>query len=321
MQSASHPSAWLGHRLGVRVGRTPLPPAGLLIGHMIFMAVLAFTNLTWLVPFLGRLEFAATDWQTTLVTTAVPAFLMASIFWNDLLQRWTLRRYLLVLWLLAVFPLGCIGLTQSYWQMLICHIIAAAGMAGWIPVNGALLKRFYPDARRGRVYGILSMMQLASAVAAAYLFGEWLGCHSGAFRIFFPASAVINLLGILLLLWLVRRARATVRTPAATPHSWRALLAPLLNMGSVLRADRRFLLYELAFMTYGAAFMFCDALLPVLATDRLAMHYEDFAHSTQFVRSMATLVLMMPMGWLMDRLGRCAHPRSRLGFWRCTRCC
>ncbi|MBN2446407.1 MAG: MFS transporter [Phycisphaerae bacterium] len=303
MSPGSHQGAWLGRQLGVNVGRAPLPPGTLLMGHMAFMCVLAVTNLAWLVPILARLQFAASDWQTTLVTSSVPAFLMASIFWNDLLQRWTLRRYLMLLWLLSVFPLGCIGLAQDYWQMLACHVISCAGMAGWAPANGVLLKRFYPDAIRGRAYGILSMMQLAGGMGAAYFLGLWLDNHSGAFRIFFPAAAVTNLLGITLLLWLVRRARPRVRRLIDTARSWRALVTPLLNMGSILRADRRFLKYELAFMTYGAAFMFCEALLPVMATDRLGMHYEEFAHSTQFTRSLATLLLMMPMGWLMDRLG------------------
>ena len=303
MSAVDDRGTWLGRRLGVGVGRAPLSPAALLIGHMVFMVVLAVTNLVWLVPILARLQFAASDWQTTMVTTAVPAFLLASIFWNGLLQRWTLRRYLLLHWLLAVFPLGCIGLAQDYWQMLACHIISSAGMAGWAPANGALLKRFYPDAIRGRAYGTLAMMQLAGGMGAAYFVGVWLGHHSGAFRIFFPAAAIVNLMGIGLLLWLVSRARKRVHGPSGAARSGRDLLVPVLNMGKVLRADRRFLRYELAFMTYGAAFMFCEALLPVMATDRLGMRYEDFAHSTQYVRSMATLALMMPMGWIMDRLG------------------
>ena len=59
-------------------------------------------------------------------------------------------------------------------------------------------------------------------------------------------------------------------------------------------------------MTYGAAYMLCEALLPVLATARLSMRYEDYAHSTLTVSRAVMVIFMLPFGWLLDRIGRCA---------------
>ncbi|MBP7746187.1 MAG: MFS transporter [Phycisphaerae bacterium] len=294
----------------------PAPPAAppvrvgvVLTAHILYtlLNALLFTNMFWLMPMLVRLRFGSDDptwrdWQTTLVTAAVPIFMMLSIFWHELLRRTTFRTYLIVFWLVGVLPLGCVALAQSFWQMFACHVVATIGLGGQAPVNGKLLKHFYADAVRGRVYALLNVVALASSIASIYLFGVWVEADHDAFRVYFPVAAGLQLVGIALLLWLAQHTRLDAERPASQPPAWSDLLKPILHMGAVLRADRTFLRYERAFMTYGAAYMLCDALLPVLGTE-LGLRYEDYAHSTQVVTKLVTLVATLPMGWLMDRVG------------------
>lgn len=49
---------------------------------------------------LARKRFEADDWQTMMITAAVPTLMIMSIFWGDLLRRITMRRYLLIHWAL-----------------------------------------------------------------------------------------------------------------------------------------------------------------------------------------------------------------------------
>jgi MFS family permease len=101
-----------------------------------------------------------------------------------------------------------------------------------------------------------------------------------------------------------RTAAGPIRVASEEPPAgWRRLMQPVLHMRQVLRRDRTFYAYEAAFMTYGVGWMICNALLPVLATDRLKMSYTAFASSTQVVYPLCTLAMMLPMGWVMDRLG------------------
>ena len=120
------------------------------MGHMIFMVVLAVTNLVWLVPILARLQFAASDWQTTDGDDgAVPAFSC----WRR--SSGTACCSVGHCGVTCCFS-GCSGglfrWAASGWRRTTgrcssCHVISPrAGMAGWAPANGALLKRFYPDA-------------------------------------------------------------------------------------------------------------------------------------------------------------------------------
>lgn len=297
--AADAPSSYKPPHFGVVLG-----------GHLVFILLYAILNANnfWLIPMLVRLRFGAADpdvrdWQTTLVTAAIPTLMMGSIFWAEVLRRVSLRRYLILYWLVGAFPWGCIAFVQSYWQLLGLHIIACAGWAGWVPVQGRLLKHFYSDAIRGRVFAVLNVVNLASGVIAIFVVGRWIGADPEAFRIYYPLAVLLQLFGVGTLIWLAWRTRADVQIDAEPSRSWKTLARPILHMGEILRSDRTFLRYEAAFMTYGAAFMFCDALLPVLATTELGMQYEDYAHSTYMVVRGAMLTLVFPMGWLMDRIG------------------
>ena len=287
-----------------------LPLIHVLAGHVVFtlLNALLFANTAWLIPLLVRLRFGSAhpdwkDWQTTLVTAAVPAVMMSSILWNELLRRMALRHYLLLFWLTAAVPLGCLALVQNYWQLFLCHVIATLGSASWTPVNGKLLERFYAVEIRGRVYALLNIVTHGGGIVTVYLVGRWLERNPDAFRLYFPLAAIVQLAGVALLVRLARRAGASDPVDVRWPLSWSGLLRPVLRMGAVLRSDRTFRRYEQAFMTYGAAFMLCDALLPVLATDRLHMRYEDYAHSTQMISKIALLAVVLPAGWTLDRLG------------------
>lgn len=291
-------------------GQRTARPASILVGHVVYMFLnaLLFANTPWIMPLLVRLRFGAADphwrdWQTTLVTAALPVFMMLSIFWGELLRRVTLRTYLLLLWLVAVFPLGCVALVESYWQLLACHVVATMGLGGATPLNGRLLEHFYPAALRGRAFAVLNAVALVAGIASVYAVGAWMERDPDAFRFYFPIAAAIQLVGLAVLGHLARRTDLRDETERLPARTWSDLLRPVWHMGRVLRADRNFLRYERAFMTYGAAFMLCDALLPVLATDKLHVRYEDYAHSTQVMLRLSTLLLTLPMGWLNDRIG------------------
>lgn len=260
----------------------------------------------FIVPYLARREFGAQDWGTVLITAAGPTFLAFSIFWNELLVRRSLRQYLLILWLVAALPLALMAFAQSYWHLLALHVISAVGGAGATPLMGELLKRFYADGVRGRVYGVLNMAGALGGAGLCYAAGRWMNTNPAAFRIFMPLAAVLQLASVVIFIWLDTVTRPTQRAAAATRderHRLSALLQPVFHMGAILRRDRKFFRYEAAFMTYGVGWMVCHALLPVLADKRLGMTYEQYAGTTQVAWQTVFVLTIIPMGWLLDRVG------------------
>jgi hypothetical protein len=210
---------------------------------------------------------------------------------------------MLIFWLAATFSLGCLAFVQNYWQFLICHVISSAGVAGWSPVHGQLLKRFYADTSRGRVFGVLNIVNYCSSIVAIYFVGAWMEAHPEGFRVLLPLAGLLHLASVLLLIRLAVRSGADVGMAPAPTRSWKAVFEPVLRMRAILEQDPTFRRYEQAFMTYGAAYMCCEAIMPVLGTDKLGLRYEDYAHSTQMVMKIAMLATTVGMGWLLDRIG------------------
>jgi len=283
--------------------------ARLLAAHM--LASVLIQSVWWgvsaLMAVLARKRFGAGDWQTVMITAAVPTLLIMSVFWGDLLRRVSMRRYLVVHAICVMAPLTAAAFGREFWHLFICNAIVAVGVAGWSPAAGDIWKQLYHDRIRGRAFALITSAQLIGITVISYVIGRWLDVDQNSFRIYLPAAAVLYGAGILLLRRLVP-ATGPAAVEGGVPGGDRSLglrrlVQPVLHLRQVLRADRTFYRYETAFMTYGVGWMICNALLPVLATDRLKMSYTEFAGATQVVYPLCMLVMMLPMGWVMDRLG------------------
>ncbi len=274
------------------------------VGHLATTGAhaLLFGNAVWLMPMLARLHFEATDWQTTLITAALPTCLMLSIFWSAIFRGRPLWLQLLIFWSVAALPAGLVGGVTSYNQLLACQVVMCIGLSAWIPLNGQLLKVLYSDRKRGRAYGWITVAALLIGMAGVFGLGEWMDAYPDAFRLYMPLAAGVLLACLLLL----GRTAAIVFGQTPRPPRQRSLkqvLEPIAHMGSILNQDRRFLRYEIAFMTYGMGFMFCDALLPILADKRLGVDYKAYAHSTQLAVKLGTLIVTPLAGLFHDRIG------------------
>ena len=305
MALTNTPPRWLKHRLGAGRSAWRATPLGVLALHALTVVLHAilFQNAYWMIPFLARRYFHAGDWQTAAVTTVLPASFLVSVLWSEVLRRVSLPRYLLIFWLVSALPLACMGLVQNFTQLFICHAFCSIGLAAWVPANGKLLKHLYSDAIRGRVFAILNVAQILAVITSAYFVSDWLDRDADAFREYLPLAAALHLVGIGLLIWLAKRMGASESPAPGQVALWRAAAAPLRHTMRVFRADRVFYRYEIAFMTYGAAFMFCDLLLVVLAEGKLGLAPGDYGKSTRLCQQLGTLLAIYPMGWTNDRFG------------------
>lgn len=293
--------------------------------HLVGVSLLQSTwmSVQFLLPVLAKKQFGANDWQVLAITAPSTIFFVFSIFWNDVFSRVSFRRYLIVYWLVACAPMLAIGGVTNYWPLLACWLISCVGSAGYHPVAGELLKTLYPDRVRGRVYGWLWGGSLVVTAVASRGIGAILAHDPASYHWFFPAMSVLQLLGIGVLLWLshatahaaVRAGRRegdrAVRNERALgvtgSESWgtrlEQLLSPIVHMGRILKADPVFARYEAAYMTYGVGWMIGWALLPLLATKKLGLGYDEYAEATTVAYLVAMVVMIVPCGLMMDRLG------------------
>lgn len=274
--------------------------------HVLAVAMLqgSAQAMQFVLPVLAKKRFDATAFQVLLVTMAPLVLAILSIFWQVVLRRGTIRNYLLIYWATAMLPLGLIAGVQNYWQLLVLHLISSLANGAWSSVNGDLLKRMYPGSNHGSVLAAVSAGWMVAAAGLSLGIGHWLSINPDAFRWYMPALALIQLSGALLLAWLAAKAGAErPGQKGGEPWSVARALEPVLHMREVLRSDRVFFRYEAAFMTYGVGWMICWALLPLIVTDKLKLSYDAIGSSTAFTFQIATVLAIVPAGWLNDRIG------------------
>lgn len=266
----------------------------------------AAVALTYILPFLARKHFQANNWQTWVLTAAVPIMQFFTIFWNQLYARVSTRTYLAIIAALACVPVALMALVQDIEPLLACYVLAAfagaGGGAALSPINADLLRTCYAAGVRGRVFGIVVASQYFGVMIAGQAMGSWSNIDANAFRIFLPITAILLATG-LLMFGLISRTQTfhhRARLQISRGEPW---WAPLRDMGKILRADRRFAGYEIAFMSYGVGWMICTALIPALAKDKLDLDYSQFSRSTIVAFQLTMIFMLIPMGRLADRVG------------------
>lgn len=259
------------------------------------------TAIVFILPVLARREFGAGKWETTLVTAAPLIFATAAIFWHAVAERLRRPAFVLLYWVAGLLPLGLIALAQSYTLLAVLCVISAIGTAGWAPIAGDMLRRWYPDEVRSKAYAVIITLTNLFGALGSFAVGRALEADASAFRIYMPLAAVIQLVGCGILMWLDRSHRPEPRL--ASTGRLAIALDPILHMGRILKADKVFARYEAAFMSYGVGWMICWALVPLLVTDKLDLRYDQVAASTSVAFLIASLLMTPLAGVAVVKLG------------------
>lgn len=270
----------------------------------VMLSQAALTGVQFIVPILGQKHFGASDVQVLMLTMLPLVFAVVSIFWGAIFARFTISRYLLLYWATAGIPLLLMCFIQNAWQLVILFAPISAALCAFPAVNGELLRRLYPERRRGIAFAWVFAGSAGGGAIVNYAVGHLLADDNERFRWIMPGLAIVHLVGVLALGWFTRAVKVERAGRGGTGiPSVKALIEPVLHMNAVLKQDRLFFRYEAAFMTYGIGWMICFALLPLFVTKKLALGYGDIGEASGTAMQIAMFAAIIPMGLLNDRIG------------------
>ncbi len=250
-------------------------------------------------------QFNASPWQSLIITAAPTVFFTLSIFWNDFFAHRRFASYLVTFWCVACFPLALTAFAKDYIWFAIPFVLTTIGGAGYYPAAGELLKRIYPATSRGRMYSIVQVLVNLGTAGIGFSLGKFLANDGESFRWFLPLAAGLQLIGVAIFIYLAKVTKADVdrvKIRDETPLTKR-VLGPVLSMNAALRADPTFARYEAAYMTYGIGWMIAYALLPLIIKEKLKLNYDDAAKASQVAYLIGLVLMMVPAGYLLDRIG------------------
>ncbi len=187
--------------------------------------------------------------EVTLITAAMPAASLLQPLWAELARYLRLKTLVLVSGALRCLPLLAIGWVEDSWTftaLVGLYYLLAGPVTLAVP---SLYKYNYADSHRGRIIGLLRMVQNTVSVSLMLLAAWLMDLEHTLYQVIYPLGGFIGLLGLFFYQRLdtphddpLERARFSERP---SPR----------NMRAVLREDRHFRLFQTTIFLTGAGFL------------------------------------------------------------------
>lgn len=231
----------------------------------------------------------------TVMVASQPALALLLPMWAIVARHTRLFSLAIGGGILRCIPLVLVGLVDQSWQLALVvmayHFLGGPATLA-IP---SLYKYAYPDQHRGKIIGILKLVQNSITVPVLIGVSLWSDYDPAAYQIAYPLGGVLGLVGVLAY-WLRR-------IPSDDPHARRTMSeSPSWNgMRQVLANDNNFKLFQATIFLTGAGFLLSRGVWLYLLRDHFQL--------SQF--TITLLVMIFPVilggitspfwGWLIDR--------------------
>ncbi|HQR07310.1 MAG TPA: MFS transporter [Gemmatales bacterium] len=233
--------------------------------------------------------------SATMMVAAQPALALLLPLWAMVARHYRLFDLVLIGGTLRALPLLAVGWIDQPWQLAIVVVLYyLLGGPATLAIP-ALYKYAYPDKHRGKIIGILKMVQNGITVPVLIGVSLWSDIEPTAYQLAYPIGGCLGLLGVI--------AYQFRRIPSDNPQARRTLSeSPSWSgMQHVLKIDRQFRLFQATIFLTGAGFLLSRGVWLYLLRD----HF----HLSQFFITL--LVMIFPVilggitspfwGWLIDK--------------------
>jgi predicted MFS family arabinose efflux permease len=266
---------------------------------------------------IARKSLGMSGLAVTILTMSGPITALATIWWGAILTGRDQRKLLLWLGVVSTVILMSVALLSAAFQLILIYYLFCFAVTVFGPAENRVMQQHLPPHSTGKVFGLASGGRTAMGALMFVAAGFWMDHHTEGFRQIYPAGALISMIGILLM--------ATIptgkgeREKGRKGESWsdtplpidRTLIAkPVKDVIALLRRRKDFLRFEIAFMTYGVAFMLLMPVVPLYLVDDLKLSYSTIGLARGALMQVAMIPAMPIFGRIFDR-----STPHRMGAW------
>jgi len=214
------------------------------------------------------------------------------------LLRYTVLASRLPLLLLAFFPLTHDQvLSQGWWHaaFLAIFLVYYLGSPVIFPSINLLLKHNYSEANLGRLYSYATSLNKVVMMLVTFVYGLLLDANHFAFVYVFPLIAVFGVVSGLILSKIPYREPEYEHPGLGMMSTVRKSVA---NMSRVLRSNKPYFRFEMAFMLYGFSFMSTVTVIVLFFYEGLDLSYSSVAFYRNAYNIGAILLLPFAGRWI-----------------------
>ncbi len=279
--------------------------------HMIYSIIDGFIlGLFALNEFILIKSLKGTNYQIAYLFQAMVLVLLFSVVLNEILNRARSKKKLirilaiatrLPLFLLFFFPDNAMDLEHSYfYQLAFLGIIMLYYFANPIlfPAINHLLKNSYSHEDFGKFYSYASTINKIMMMVSTFLFGLLLDYDNYAYRYIYPLVAVLGIFSIFIL----TKINYQVSTkPVPKTKFFDAVWTSVKKMLGILKGNKPYRDFEIAFMFYGLAWMATAAVITIFFEKVLHLNYSSVAFYKNAYNTLA-IVLLPYFGKLIGKI-------------------
>jgi hypothetical protein len=272
-----------------------------------------------LVAFSLQRSMGAPEWTSPALVVLGQGLWILAPAWPPLLARrghqstfawvgWLSRGPFLLVTLASVTPVlgGKPGAGMGAWWILFAAFLVSNNLdAIYTPHRNALIRANYPLEARGRVYGMVTLVIGAAAIASSQAVGWLLDEDPVVVRWIFPVAGVLGIAAHLLLARIrwrydgpthVQHGRGLALVRDALAHAWS-------STRRTLATDRNFRDYEIGFMLYGLGLLSATPLVVTRFAQDPVFSTADWARADRLVLPVTQIALVWVVGRLSDAIG------------------
>ncbi|MBT3231228.1 MAG: MFS transporter [Calditrichaeota bacterium] len=247
---------------------------------------------------IARKSLGASPLMVTLITMTMPVAALTSIWWAKLIEAGDQRKLLIFVGSIGYLALASGAFLFNVSHLLIFYLIFFLSFALVGPSENRILQQYVASGSTGKTVGMGYSIRMGVAALACGVAGIWMEHTEGGFRNMYPVAALIGFIAIGILATIQTKNNQVSKPLKVDSHF---IFSPIKDVIALLKRRKDYLRFEIAFMTYGIAFMMTLPVVPLFLVDDLGLGY-DVIGLARGTGTQIVMILTIPIfGRLFDR--------------------
>jgi MFS family permease len=247
-------------------------------------------------PVVAVVGLDASPLELTLLVGAFPVGAFLGPAWASLGQRWGMKHLVVAMWFASSLPLLLVGWVHS--SILFTLLVTVSQL-----LNGAmrmgqssLYAIVYPADQRGRALGQITFWTYLTLVPSVLITGWLLDVDRELYRLLYPVGGICGLIGCYYY--------SLLRVPHDAPSTGQGgFRSGVRQVEKILRQDRLYLLFQIAFFLTGGAFFLSRHVIILLARDVFNYSAIELLWCLSVLPQLLLAVGSPVFGRILDRIG------------------
>lgn len=233
---------------------------------------------------------------------------LSLILFNELIRRSSDKRKLiritalitrLPLMLFVFFPnqLNETGNLTMHLVFILIFFFYFLGTTITLPTINLLLKDSYKNNNFGKLYGYSATANKMAVLLGTFVFGQMLYQNYFVFRFVYPSIGLLSILALFTLSTIpYKQTEIIIKNKLVT-----SLKNSIKRMYSILKKDKAFFHFELAFFSYGIAFMITSPVITFFLESYIKLSYAGIS-TYKAAAGIITVIALPLLGILSDKI-------------------